>query len=41
MTQNAYGAGVGMTHFGKHLDRGLKSPVTEVGSLATTLWRWC
>ena len=25
MRQNAYIAGVGMTYFGKHLDRGLKS----------------
>lgn len=29
MKQNAYIAGVGMTQFGKHLDRGLKSLTTE------------
>lgn len=29
MKQNAYIAGVGMTKFGKHLDRGLKSLTTE------------
>jgi len=28
MRQNAYIAGVGMTYFGKHLDRGLKSLAT-------------
>lgn len=34
MKQNAYIAGVGMTSFGKHLDRGLKSLTTEAINLA-------
>ena len=29
MKQNAYIAGIGMTKFGKHLDRGLKSLAGE------------
>jgi acetyl-CoA acetyltransferase len=36
--QNAYVAGVGMTQFGKHLDRGLKSLAgNDAAALALTL----
>ena len=34
MKQKAWIAGVGMTHFGKHLDRGLKSLAGEAVSSA-------
>ncbi|MBR9866401.1 MAG: thiolase family protein [Oceanospirillales bacterium] len=34
MKQNAYIAGIGMTHFGKHIDRGLKSLTIEAVNTA-------
>ena len=34
MKQNAYIAGVGMTQFGKHLDRSLKSLASEAITIA-------